>query len=63
MAKPVLRHLVDSEGIVHFEGALQCVNPSLCGNNDNVEGTDEQVDCPGCLAVIEHIYAHRRPAE
>lgn len=61
MGKPYLRHLRDSEGIVHFDGAAQCVNPALCGNNDTAEEVDAPVDCMGCIATIEHIYGHRRP--
>lgn len=49
---------VDSEGYVHAGGDAIAVNSGLCGNNDNVEDTDEPVDCPVCIAVDRHVRKH-----
>ncbi len=58
MAKPRLHHLLDDEGIVHFNGAPQAVNVGLCGFNGDAEETDLAVNCLGCLATLRHVYDH-----
>jgi len=52
----------DSENIVHLGGAMIAVNSGLCGNNDAVDETDDPVTCAVCVAVVDHVYKHRRAA-
>lgn len=48
---------IDSEGYVHASGAAIAVNAGLCGNNDNIDYTDDPVDCRVCIEVDQHVRA------
>jgi len=51
---------LDSENIVHAAGHCLAVNSGLCGDNDNVEDTDDEVTCDVCIAVDHHVRNHRK---
>jgi len=51
----------DGDGKVHADGP-PLIGTSLCGITDGVDWTADPINCVACLAMIDFIHAHRRPA-
>lgn len=56
--KRAYERYLDSENIVHASGHSLAVNSGLCGDNDNVEDTDDEVTCHVCIVVDQHVRKH-----